>query len=113
MDLLLDGKKLAEVMQAEVAENVARRLAAGKRAPGLATVLIGENPASQVYVRNKRRSCAKVGMLSFHHDLPADASQQMLLELVATLNADPAVHGILVQLPLPAGFDEAKVIRSI
>ncbi len=113
MDLLLDGKKLAETMQAELAEKVAARVKAGKRPPGLATVLIGENPASQVYVRNKRRSCAKVGMVSRDNDLPADTSQEQLLDIVARLNADPEVHGILVQLPLPASFDESKVIRSI
>ncbi|MFL5329498.1 MAG: bifunctional methylenetetrahydrofolate dehydrogenase/methenyltetrahydrofolate cyclohydrolase FolD [Gemmataceae bacterium] len=113
MELLLDGKKLAETMQAELAGQVAARVAAGKRPPGLATVLIGNNPASQVYVRNKRRSCAKVGMVSRDHDLAADTTQERLLEVVSQLNADPEVHGILVQLPLPASFDESKVIRSI
>src|SRR4051794_31960918 len=99
MDLLLDGKKLAASIQAELAEKVARRVAAGKRPPGLATVLLGENPASQVYVRNKRRSCEKAGMLSRHFDLPGNAAQENLLNLIADLNADPEVHGILVQLP--------------
>jgi len=113
MDLLLDGKKLATSIQAELAEKVARRVAAGKRPPGLATVLLGENSASQVYVRNKRRSCEKAGMLSRHFDLPGNAAQENLLDLIADLNADPEVHGILVQLPLPAGFEEARVIRSI
>ena len=113
MELLLDGKKLAETMQTELAGQVAARVTGGKKPPGLATVLIGSNPASQVYVRNKRRACAKAGMLSRDHDLPADTSQERLLEVVSQLNADPDVHGILVQLPLPASFDEAKVIRSI
>src|SRR3954463_712461 len=98
MDLLLDGKKLAATMQAELAQQVAAHVAEGKRAPGLATVLIGEDPASQIYVRNKRRACAKVGMLSRDHDLPADTTQQHLLDIVTSLNADAAVHGILVQL---------------
>jgi methylenetetrahydrofolate dehydrogenase (NADP+)/methenyltetrahydrofolate cyclohydrolase len=113
MELLLDGKKLAETMQAEVAEQVTRRIAAGRRPPGLATVLLGDDPASQVYVRNKRRACARASMTSFHHDLPATTTQQELLTLVERLNADPEVHGILVQLPLPKGIDEAAVIRSV
>jgi len=113
MDLLLDGKKLAETMQAEVAAGVARRIAAGLPPPGLATVLVGQDPASQVYVRNKRRACDKVGAVSLHHDLPASTGQAELLTLVERLNADPCVHGILVQLPLPKGIDEAAVIRAI
>jgi methylenetetrahydrofolate dehydrogenase (NADP+)/methenyltetrahydrofolate cyclohydrolase len=113
MDLLLDGKKLAETMQAEVAAGVAERVAAGRRPPGLATVLVGEDAASQVYVRNKRRACDKAGMVSVHHDLPATTGQAELLTVVSRLNADPAVHGILVQLPLPRGIDESAVIRAI
>src|SRR5262245_2584457 len=110
---LLDGKKLAQTMQAETAAAVAERVAAGKSRPGLATVLVGDDPASHVYVRNKRRACEQVGMVSIHHELPATTSQAELLALVQRLNADPAVHGILVQLPLPKQIDEAAVIRAI
>ena len=110
---LLDGKKLAQTMQAETAAAVAERLAAGKPPPGLATVLVGDDPASHQYVRSKRRACEKVGMTSFHHELPASTSQAELLALVGRLNADPAVHGILVQLPLPKQIDEAAVIRAV
>src|SRR5262245_45528299 len=113
MDLLLDGKKLAETMQAELAATIAARRAAGKSPPGLATVLLGENPASQVYVRTKRRTCEKLGMVSTHHDLPASTSQADLLSIISTLNRDPAIHGILVQLPLPKHIEEAAVIRAV
>jgi methylenetetrahydrofolate dehydrogenase (NADP+)/methenyltetrahydrofolate cyclohydrolase len=110
---LLDGKKLAQTMQAEIAARVAERVAAGKPRPGLATVLLGDNPASHQYVRSKRRACEQVGMTSIHHELPATTTQTDLLALVDRLNADPAVHGILVQLPLPKQIDEAAVIRAI
>src|SRR6516162_7036859 len=95
---LLDGKKLAQTMQAETAAAVAERLAAGKPPPGLATVLDGDDPASHVYVRSKRVACEKAGMVSVHHELPAAISQAELLDIIRRLNADPAVHGILVQL---------------
>jgi methylenetetrahydrofolate dehydrogenase (NADP+)/methenyltetrahydrofolate cyclohydrolase len=110
---LLDGKKLAQTMQAEIATQVADRVAASQSRPGLATVLVGDDPASQVYVRNKRRACEQVGMASFHHELPANTSQADLLALVRQLNADVAVHGILVQLPLPGQIDEAAVVQAI
>lgn len=110
---LLDGKALAKTMQAEIAAAVADRVAAGQPPPGLATVLVGDDPASHVYVRNKRKACEQVGMVSAHHELPATTSQAELLAVVDKLNADPAVHGILVQLPLPKQIDEASVIRSI
>jgi methylenetetrahydrofolate dehydrogenase (NADP+)/methenyltetrahydrofolate cyclohydrolase len=113
MDLLLDGKKLAATMQAEIAAAIARRVSAGHPPPGLATVLLGEDPASQVYVRNKRKTCDRLGMKSVHHDLPTTTTQGQLLDVVAQLNADPTVHGILVQLPLPKGIDESIVIESI
>jgi methylenetetrahydrofolate dehydrogenase (NADP+) / methenyltetrahydrofolate cyclohydrolase len=113
VELLLDGKKLAETMQTELAASVATRIATGKRPPGLATVLIGDDPASHVYVRNKRRTCEKLGMVSTHYEMPVTTSQTELLALVDRLNADPAVHGILVQLPLPKQIDEAAVIRAI
>src|SRR5437773_923929 len=110
---LLDGKALAKSMQAEIATAVAERVAAGRSRPGLATVLVGDDPASHVYVRNKRRACEQVGMVSVHHGRPATTSQADLLALVGRLNADPAVHGILVQLPLPKQIDEAAVIRAV
>ncbi len=110
---LLDGKALALRVTNEVREAVAVRVAAGGRTPGLAVVLVGENAASQVYVRNKRRTTDATGMLSFAFDLPADASEAALLDCVAALNADPAVNGILVQLPLPKQIDAERVIEAI
>ena len=86
---------------------------AGGPKPGLATVLVGDDPASHVYVRNKRRTCEQVGMTSVHHELPATTSQTELLDLVDKLNDDPAVHGILVQLPLPKQIDEAAIIHAV
>ncbi|HEY1378854.1 MAG TPA: bifunctional methylenetetrahydrofolate dehydrogenase/methenyltetrahydrofolate cyclohydrolase FolD [Gemmataceae bacterium] len=110
---LLDGKALAKTMQAEIAAAVGERVAAGRPRPGLATVLVGDDPASHVYVRNKRKACETVGMVSVHHEMPAATSQAELLSVVAQLNADPAVHGILVQLPLPKQIEEAAVVRAI
>ena len=101
----LDGKALSQRLLEELGARVAAETAAGKPVPGLATVIVGEDPASQIYVRNKRRACEKVGMANIHHELAADVGQQALLALVAELNADPAVHGILVQLPLPKDHD--------
>jgi len=110
---ILDGKALADTMQAETAAGVAELVARGGPKPGLATVLVGEDPASHVYVRNKRRACERVGMTSVHHELPATTSQAELLALINRLNADPSVHGILVQLPLPPQIDERAVIQSV
>ena len=113
MALILDGKKLAETMQAEIAVEVAALLQnTGVRA-GLAAVLVGDNPASQVYVRNKRKACEKAGMASWLHQLLAETTQAELLALIEKLNADPLVHGILVQLPLPKQIDESAIIRSV
>jgi methylenetetrahydrofolate dehydrogenase (NADP+) / methenyltetrahydrofolate cyclohydrolase len=113
MALILDGKKLAETMQAEIAVEVAALLQnTGVRA-GLAAVLVGDNPASQVYVRNKRKACEKAGMASWLHQLLAETTQAELLALIEKLNADPQVHGILVQLPLPKQIDESAIIRSV
>lgn len=111
--VLLDGKQLAETMQAEIAAETAELLRTRGIRPGLAAVLVGENPASQVYVRNKRRACEKVGMASFLHELPAASSEADLLALIARLNADPAVHGILVQLPLPPHIREAAIVDAV
>ena len=110
---ILDGVATAEKLRAEIAEDVKVRLAAGKSIPGLATVLVGENPASHVYVKSKRKACAEVGIESFGIELPATASQAEVEEVVKRLNDDPKVHGILVQLPLPAGLDEEKVLSAI
>jgi methylenetetrahydrofolate dehydrogenase (NADP+)/methenyltetrahydrofolate cyclohydrolase len=109
----LDGKELAKVMRAEVAAKIAERTRAGKPLPGLAAVIVGENPASHVYVRNKHKACAEAGLASWVHTLPESTTQEQLLDLVASLNIDPAVHGILVQLPLPKQIDEDAVIRAI
>jgi methylenetetrahydrofolate dehydrogenase (NADP+) / methenyltetrahydrofolate cyclohydrolase len=110
---LIDGKALAERTTRDVAERVAARIASGKSVPGLAVVLVGENAASHVYVRNKRRTTETVGMRSFAHDLPATASEADLLALIDRLNADPSVSGILVQLPLPKQIDAANVVERI
>ncbi len=110
---ILDGKARAARLSTQVAKAVAARVAAGKSAPGLAVVLVGDNAASQVYVRNKRRTTDSVGMRSFAHDLPANVSQNDLVALVAELNADPAVNGILVQLPLPKHIDVERITECI
>ena len=109
----LDGKALAATIRAEVAAAVAARTATGKRPPGLAAVIVGDNPASHVYVRNKHKACGDVGFASWVLKLPEDTTQAVLLELVGKLNRDPAVHGILVQLPLPKQIDEDAVIRAV
>ena len=110
---ILDGKALAAKVTDEVRAGVAARLAQGGAAPGLAVVLVGDDAASQVYVRNKRRTTEAVGMRSFAFDPPANGAQDALLALIDRLNADPAVDGILVQLPLPAQVDPARVIERI
>ncbi|MGK3125106.1 bifunctional methylenetetrahydrofolate dehydrogenase/methenyltetrahydrofolate cyclohydrolase FolD [Candidatus Pantoea formicae] len=110
---IIDGKTIAQQVRLEVAEKVQQRLAAGKRAPGLAVVLVGENPASQIYVASKRRACDEVGFISRSYDLPATTSEADLLELIDALNNDNEIDGILVQLPLPAGIDNVKVLERI
>lgn len=110
---IIDGTAIAAEVRAEVADKVTARVAAGKSRPGLATVLVGENPASEVYVRMKQRACEKAGIQSFGHRLTADVSQEELEKLVADLNANPQVNGILVQLPLPKGLDEERVLNTI
>jgi len=110
---VIDGKARAERLTADVAQAVAARATAGKRPPGLAVVLVGENAASQVYVRNKRRVTDAAGMISFSHDLPATTSHEALLALIDRFNADPAVHGILVQLPLPKSIDPDQITERI
>ena len=110
---IIDGKAFAANVRARVADQVARLKAGHGITPGLAVVLVGEDPASQVYVRNKGKQTVEVGMTSFEHKLDAETSEADLLELIARLNADPAVHGILVQLPLPGHLDSDLVINSI
>jgi len=109
---IIDGKAFAEGLRARVA-TAAALLTAGGHRPGLAVVLVGEDPASQVYVRNKARQTGEAGMRSFKHRLPAETSEADLLALVRALNADDAVDGVLVQLPLPPQIDAAKVIEAI
>lgn len=110
---IIDGKAIAADLRARVRERVNARLARGQRVPGLAVVLVGEDPASQVYVRNKRRACEEAGILSRSLDLPADTDQSALLGLIDELNSDPTIDGILVQLPLPEHIDEETVIERI
>jgi len=110
---IIDGKAFAGRLRARIAAAVPGFRAAAGRAPGLAVVLVGEDPASQVYVRSKHKATLEAGMESFEHRLPATASEEDLLALVARLNADDSVDGILVQLPLPAHVDENRVIATI
>jgi methylenetetrahydrofolate dehydrogenase (NADP+)/methenyltetrahydrofolate cyclohydrolase len=110
---IIDGKAIALSVRQRVAARVAERKANGLRAPGLSVVLVGEDAASQVYVGSKRRACEEVGFISRSYDLPATTTQDELLALIDTLNADPAVDGILVQLPLPAHLDSTLVIERI
>ncbi len=110
---LIDGKATAQQIRTSVKERVAKRISAGKRAPGLAVVLVGSDPASQVYVGSKRRACGEVGFISKSYDLPADTTETKLLSLIDELNNDDQVDGILVQLPLPEGLDANLVIEHI
>ena len=110
---IIDGKAIAQSVRHTVAARVQQRIAAGLRVPGLAVVLVGEDPASQVYVGSKRRACEEVGFESRSYDLPITTSQEALLALIDELNQDPAVDGILVQLPLPAHIDTTLVIERI
>ncbi len=110
---ILDGVALAGRLRAEIGEAVTALVERGRRVPGLAVVLVGDNPASHVYVRNKGVATRKAGMLSTEHRLPADVSEADLLAMVAALNADEAVDGILVQLPLPAQIRTEKVLAAI
>ena len=110
---IIDGKARAAALRAQVAGEVARFRDAAGRAPGLAVVLVGEDPASAVYVRSKGQATREAGMVGVEHRLPADTSQADLLALIATLNADPTVDGILVQLPVPAQIDANAVILAI
>lgn len=110
---IIDGKKVSAEVRAEVKQRVDERLARGKRRPGLAVILIGSDPASQVYVSHKRKACDEVGIMSRSYDLPADSTQHELVQLVDELNRDPQIDGILVQLPLPPHFDASLIIEQI
>ncbi len=110
---LIDGKSIAARVRQQVARQVKARRDAGARAPGLAVVLVGEDPASAVYVRNKHNACLEAGIESFQHRLPADTTQEALEALVDQLNDDPAVDGILVQLPLPPHLDARPILERI
>ena len=109
---ILDGKALARRIRGELAVETARLRAAGVE-PGLAVVLVGDDPASQIYVRSKTAACAEAGIRTFDHRLPVATAEAELLSLVASLNADPAVHGILVQLPLPRGLDARRILFTV
>lgn len=113
MAQIIDGKAAAQALRAELRDEVASLQQAHGLTPGLATVLVGVDPASATYVRSKHKACAEVGINSFKNELPADASQAQVLELVYSLNQRPEVHGILVQLPLPKHLDESAVIEAI
>lgn len=110
---LIDGKRIAGIVKAEVRSEVEAALARGLRKPGLAVVMVGDNSASAIYVRNKRRACEESGVLSIAHDLPQSTSERELLTLIDELNGDPRIDGILVQLPLPDQIRQALVIDRI
>ena len=110
---LIDGKQIAATLRKEIASKVAERKQNGLRLPGLAVILVGSDPASQVYVSHKRKDCEEVGFLSRSHDLPATTSQQELLDLIDHLNDDPEIDGILVQLPLPAHLEASQLLERI
>jgi methylenetetrahydrofolate dehydrogenase (NADP+)/methenyltetrahydrofolate cyclohydrolase len=110
---LIDGKSIAHNIRDGVKQQVDARIAAGHRAPGLAVIQVGEDPASAIYVRNKRNACRAAGILSYEHDLPAETTTAKLLGLIDQLNADPTVDGILVQLPLPDHIEPHTIIERI
>jgi len=110
---LIDGKAIASELRGTLRQRIAERRRAGHRPPGLAVVLVGEDPASKIYVRNKRMACNEVGIMSRDHDLPASTGQAEILDLIDQLNGDPEIDGILVQLPLPAHVSEIAVIERI
>jgi methylenetetrahydrofolate dehydrogenase (NADP+)/methenyltetrahydrofolate cyclohydrolase len=110
--LILDGKAASAAVKADLTERVAR-LAERGVVPGLATILVGDDPGSHSYVGGKHKACSAVGVTSFRHDLPADTSREKLLDLVAQLNADPAVDGYIVQLPLPGHLDPGEILMAV
>ena len=110
---LIDGRQLAEQVKGDVRRAIAATIASGAQRPGLAVVKVGDDPASAIYVRNKRRACEEVGIVSLAYDLPAATAEAELLELIGELNADPRVDGILVQLPLPDHISRSRVLERI
>jgi methylenetetrahydrofolate dehydrogenase (NADP+)/methenyltetrahydrofolate cyclohydrolase len=110
---LIDGKALAIRIKAEISAQVEDMTARGLRRPGLAVIMVGDNPASEVYVRNKRRACTESGIVSVAHDLPYSTTQQELIQLIESMNRDPQIDGILVQLPLPQHIEQSAIIEKI
>jgi methylenetetrahydrofolate dehydrogenase (NADP+) / methenyltetrahydrofolate cyclohydrolase len=110
---IIDGNAVARTIRDDCRQRVQRIVAQSGTPPGLAVILVGSDPASKIYVKNKIRACADVGIRSFRFDYPADVKQDAVVAKIAELNEDPAVHGILVQLPLPASFDMARILRTI
>jgi len=113
MSELIDGKKVSEVTRAEIAKGIEELKSSSGITPGLAAVLVGDDSASEIYVRNKRKACEKVGIYSEEHKLPAETTEEELLELVNKLNNDDKIHGILVQLPLPDQINETNILRNV
>lgn len=110
---LIDGRRIAQEIREEIAADVQARVDAGLPRPGLATVLVGDDPASHTYVRSKRRACERTGIESFHSEFPSDIPQLAVIDKIRELNQDDRVHGILVQLPLPQGLDEEAVLQTV
>lgn len=110
---LIEGKKIASEIRQHIKERVSKKYQQGRRVPGLAVILVGNDPASKVYVNSKRKACQEVGFFSYSFDLPEHTSEKELLSLISRLNEDPTVDGILVQLPLPQQINEAKIIEHI
>ena len=113
MATIIDGKRISAEIRAELAEKTQEFIREYGIAPGLAVIIVGQDPASQVYVRNKHKACAEVGFYSEVHELPADASEQQVMDLIDSLNQNGSIHGILVQLPLPKHLDEQKILLRI
>jgi methylenetetrahydrofolate dehydrogenase (NADP+) / methenyltetrahydrofolate cyclohydrolase len=111
--VIINGTAIAAGIRADVTRGVKEWIAAGNTQPGLATVLVGDNSASQAYIKSKQKACQEVGIASFGYDLPVTSTQSEVEELVAHLNSDPSVHGILVQLPLPGNYDEESILKTI
>src|SRR5471032_3648388 len=110
---LIDSKAIAASMRQQIAKRVGERRLQGLRTPGLAVILVGSDPASQVYVSHKRKDCEEVGFISKAYDLPEDTTQQALTDLIDSLNDDPGIDGILLQLPLPEHLDASKLLERI
>ena len=110
---IIDGKKIAAEIRGDIGRQVEQRIADGHARPGLAVILIGEDPASQIYVRNKRKACEEAGIISRDYDLAAESTQDEVIQLIDELNDDPEIHGILVQFPLPDHINETAIIERI